>query len=433
MGAPRSFTWAQFTAGDLAEPLAEPTTAELQAYYDANIGDFTLPESKRITYAILTPDMIIDQVEVDETALRALFEDRADEYNKPERRLVERLVFGDAAKAGSAKAQLDVNGTTFELLVQDRGLDLGDIDLGDVTRPELDDAADAVFAASVGDIVGPLPSALGPALFRVNAVLPAQITTFEEAHDDLQDELASDRARRLIDTQAQTIDDLLAGGATLQELPDETDMKLGQIDWTADTFEDIAAYGAFRQAAAALTLDDFPEVEYLDDGGVFAMRLDEVLDARPQPFDDALPAVIEGWSESATAEALSAQVTSAITALASGGDFAAAGLSPRVENGLTRSAFIEETPPQFMSEVFQMNIGEVRVLPAGATVVIVRLTETLPADTGGDMGRLRDAYEAELNQSLSQALFDAFARDAQLRARPQIDQRALNAVLTSFQ
>ena len=59
------------------------------------------------------------------------------------------------------------------------------MDLGDVRKIDLGRAGDAVFAAAAGDIVGPLDSAVGPALFRVNAVLAAQETTFEEALPEL--------------------------------------------------------------------------------------------------------------------------------------------------------------------------------------------------------------------------------------------------------
>jgi peptidyl-prolyl cis-trans isomerase D len=38
-----------------------------------------------------------------------------------------------------------------------------------------------------------------------------------------------------------------------------------------------------------------------------------------------------------------------------------------------------------------------------------------------------------LDQTLAQALFDAFVYDSQIRAQPQVDQNALNAVAASFQ
>lgn len=433
VGERRSFTWSGLTAEDMSDPLPEPTDAELQAYFNDHGDDFRLPETKKITYVLLTPDMLLDQVEVDDDAARQLYDDRADTYRVPERRLVERLAFASDAAAADAKAQLEVGGTTFERLVEDRGLALSDIDLGDVTADDLDAAAEAVFAAETGTVVGPLPSPLGPSLYRVNGVLAPRITSFEDALPELREELSGERARRLIDAQIQPLDDLLAGGATLEELAGETDAELGQIDWSAENFEGIAAYDAFRSAAAALTTDDYPQMDNLEDGGIFAMRLDDTLPERPEPFDSARDQVIAAWTEQTTRAALEDQAAAAVLKLAETGDFAEAGLKIKVENGLTRQSFIDGTAPDFMRQVFEMQPGDVRVIAAGATVQIVRLDAVqAPADTA-ELRTFRDGIQREVDQALAQALFQAFLADAQRRASPQVDQNALNAVMASFQ
>lgn len=433
IGAERSFVWAPLTAADLAEPLAAPTQADLNGYYEANPELFTLPETKEIAYVLLTPEMLLDKVEVDEAALRTLYEEREAQYNLPERRFVERLAYGDQEAAASAMAQLEVSGTTFEQLVADRGLALADVDLGDVTLQDLGAAAEAVFAAQSGAVVGPLPSDLGPALFRVNGVLEAQNTPFEQARDELRDEVARERARRLIDAQSSDIDDLLAGGATLDEVASETDAELGTLSWTAQSSDGVAAYEAFRREAAALSAEDFPAVAFTDDGGLFAMELTEVLPPRPEPFEQAQPRVEELWRAEATQSALREQAEAALAQLGESGDFAEAGLSARIENGLTRTSFIEGTGPDFMNQVFEMTPGETRILSAGDTVQIVRLEKTAPAADTPEMQGLRRTFSAQMDQALAQELFAVFARDAQLRARPQIDQRAISLVQNNFQ
>jgi peptidyl-prolyl cis-trans isomerase D len=433
VGARRSFTWARLDDADLSAPLPAATEAELQSYYDENTADFTLPETKDITYAVLTPDMLVDSVEVDEAALRGLYDERSSQYSQPERRLVERLVFADESAAEDALAQLSVGGTTFELLVEQRGLSLADVDLGDVRATELGAAAEPVFGAEPGDVVGPVQTDLGPALFRVNGVLNAQETAFEDVADDLRAELAADRARRLVEAQAQNIDDLLAGGATLEELAAETDLELGQIGWTEGASDGIAAYAGFRDSATAATTDDFPAVDYLEDGSIFALRVNEVLPPRPEPFESARPRVEAAWRTQETQRMLEDQVAALVPELAASGDFAAAGLVPNAETDLTRTAFIDGAPRALLTEVFAMTEGDVSVVPASGAVYVVRLDGLSPPEAGGEAEQLRGALQAELDQSLAQNLFDAFVRDAQVRAAPQIDRRALDAVLSSFQ
>ncbi|WP_171115753.1 peptidylprolyl isomerase [Ruegeria sp. HKCCA5463] len=432
IGARRSFTVATVGTEALETPVAEPTDAQIQAFYDDNGEQFMLPRTKQLTYAILSPAMLVDTVDIDEDALRKLYEERNDEYNQPERRLVERLNFPSEQAAKDALAQLEVGGTTFEQLVRDRDLELNDIDLGDLTREDLGEAADAVFAAELDAVVGPLPSVFGPALFRVNGSLAANSVPYDEAEPALREELATERARRLIEAQSEDINDMLAGGATLEELAEETEMELGQIDWTRDSDEGVAAYDGFRAAAEAVQEGDFPEIAFLEDGSIFALRLDEVLPRRPEPLESARDRVAAAWQQAETNKALREKADAILNQLATDGDFAATGLPFRVENALTRTAFLDDVPANFMNEVFAMEPGELRVVSGNGAAWIVRLDETLPPADTDELRQLRDALSSQMDQALAQNIFNAYVRDAQTRARPVVDQQALNAVQASF-
>ncbi len=430
--ARRSFTVATLSADALETPVAEPTEDQIQTFYDENTDLFTLPRTKQLTYAILSPEMLLDTIEIDEDSLRRLYDQRAEQYFQPERRLVERLTYPSEEAATEALAQLEVGGADFEQLVRDRQLELGDVDLGDVTREDLGDAADAVFAAEIDDVVGPLPSVFGPALFRINGSLAENNVSFEDAEPELRDELASDRARRQIEAQAEDINDLLAGGATLEELVDETELELGQIDWTQQSDDGVAAYDGFRAAAEAVQEGDFPEVAFLEDGSIFALRLNEVLEPRPEPLENARGRVAEAWTQAETAKALQNQANSVLTQLATDGDFTATSLPFRVENALTRTAFLEDTPVDFMTQVFELEPGELRVIPGNGTALIVRLDEELPPAETDEQRQMQDALAAQFDQALAQNIFDIYVRNAQTRARPVLDQQALNAVRSSY-
>lgn len=430
----RDFTWVLLDETSLETPIADPDEATLKAYFDANADTFVLPATKKITYAWLNPTDIIDQVEMPEDELRAEYESRAEQYNQPERRLVERLVFADQATADQAAAALEVGGTTFEALVLDRGLSLSDVDMGDVDLADLGAAGEAVFGADVGTVVGPADSDLGPALFRVNAVLPEQNVTFEEAEPELRDALAADRAVRIVEAQAEDFDDRLAGGATLEQLAEETDMVLGQIDWTVDSSDGHAAYEGFREAAATVTDADFPKVSQLGDGGIFALRLDEALPERPATYADVADQVAERWRAEQIVSGLRVQADAAKTQAETGSTFASLGLSERVAKAQTRDAFLSATPTGFTGEVFEMAVGDVRIMEGEDTVVLVRLDAITAADSDNAQAQaLLTGLREQQNQALARGLFDIFSDDALLRAGQNIDPRAVNAVNVSFQ
>lgn len=432
-GETRDFTWARLGADALETGLPVATDEELQTWYDAHVAQFTLPETKVITYAWITPDMIVDSVELDEATLRAAYDERSAEFNLPERRLVERLVFGNEAEAQQAMDRITSGEIGFEGLVEERGLQLADTDLGDVTKGELGEAGDGVYALDTGEVAGPLPSNLGPALYRVNAILHAQETPFEEAVPSLRDELALDRARRVIEGMAQSLDDELAGGATLEELASDTEMELGTIAWTQQSDETIAGYDAFREAAQAVTADDYPSISDLGDGGVFALRLDEIRPPAPRPFEEVRDEVAAGWDKDKTTEMLVAQAEDLAQQIAGGASFADLGLEPTREQTLTRDAQIPDMPGGLLEAAFEMQPGEARALPGDGAALIMQLDAVTPVDRESDASKqLEGLLKDRAASSVAQDLFRAFVTDIQERAGVNIDQQAVNAVHTNF-
>ena len=429
----RGFSLLRLTAADLTTPLADPSDDDLTAFYQANIAQFTAAEAKRFTYAALLPEAIAADQPVDEAALKELYQDRIADFVQPEKRLVERLVFPSAEEAEAAKARLDA-GTSFETLVADRGLGLDDIDLGDVSREDLGAAADGVFGLTEPGIVGPLDSDFGPALFRMNAILSAQEVTFEDARADLAMEIQGDAARRAIADRIEAIDDLLAGGATLEDLAKEQGMTIGTIDFVANSPspEGIAAYPKFREAAIAAQEGDFPEAVLLDDGGVVTLRLEEIVPPTPIPFADAREDVLAAWRSDATAKALAAQAIDIKAAVEGGASLGSFGIVDRTAR-IARDGFIENTPPELLTAVFAMQPGELRVIEGPGFTGIVQLDDINAADPeGDDAAALKGAIAAQVEQALSQDALTLFTNALTNEAGISLDQTAINAVHAQF-
>ena len=432
LGERRSLAFVMRDRGDLRTGVPEPSEADLRAYHQSHLPDFTTPEARNITYVQVTPEMLLDTVEVDETALRRAYEERSAEFNTPERRLVERLVFPDEAAARDAIARIE-GGEAFETLVAERGLDMADVDLGDVSEADLDAASGAVFGAGTGDVVGPVATDLGPALFRVNAVLAARSTPYEEAEPQLRETLAADRARRVIDRLAEEADDLLAGGATLEDVARETEMELGEIAWHEGLAEGIAGYPAFREAATEVQESDYPQIEQLGDGGAFALRLDGVEEPRIRPLDEVREAVKRGWRAQAVVGALKAQAEPVIAALRAGESFADQGLTPTELSDITRRDYRADVPTEFIETVFSMTEGEVRVIEGAGRIHILRLDGIAPpAENDPDLARIADALRGQVEGDLGQDVFQLLANDIRDRAGVTLDQAAINAVHANF-
>lgn len=433
VGERRGFSLLRLTAEDLATPVAAPSEETLTAFYEANLASFTAPEAKRIRYAALLPDAIAADQPVDEDTLRRMYDSRIADFVQPERRLVERLIYPSTEAAAEAMARIE-SGEAFETLVAERGLDLEDIDLGDVSREDLGDAADAVFALDGPGVVGPFDSTLGPALFRMNAILAAQEIDFDTARPDLAVEIQGDAARRAIADRVETIDDMLAGGSTLEEVAQEQGMTLDTVDFVAaeTAQEGIAAYPAFRTAATALQEGDFPEAVLLADGGVVAMQFVELVPAAPIPLDAAREDVLAAYTADATAKALAERAIEVKSAVEGGASLGAFGIVQRTAN-IAREGFVEGAPAELMTAVFAMAPGDLRVIEGAGFIGLVRLDEVRPAaQEGEDVAAVKGAIAAQVEQALAQDALQLFSNALTEEAGIFLDQNAINAVHAQF-
>ncbi|KAF0674740.1 peptidylprolyl isomerase [Profundibacterium mesophilum] len=422
---------------DLPGDLPAPGDAELRAFYEETPEPFTAPETRKITYAWLTPEMLIPETDVDEDALRAIYEERDAEFNQPERRLAERLVFADAPAAEAAAAAIAAGETSFDALVEERGLTLEDVDLGTVSAADLGSAAEPVFALTEPGIAGPVETGLGPALFRVNAILNARETPFEEVRDALSDEAAAIEARRSISDKIEPVEDLLAGGATIEEIAEETRFELGQIDWhdglASFGGRSIDGYEEFRAAALAANPGDFPEVAQLSDGGLFMIRLDEIVPPVLRPFEEVRADVAARFDAKRSRDLLIERAEQIAAAQKEGETLEAQGFTPEARPAQLRDAFAEDLPQDAITTAFEMEPGEARAVAGPDGAVIVRLDAVNAADAQAEEAvQLRNAFAERTGQSYAQDIMTAYTRALELEKGITLQQSAISAVNAQF-
>ena len=196
----------------------------------------------------------------------------------------------------------------------------------------------------------------------------------------------------------------------------------------------IAAYEAFRSAAGAVSEDDYPEVMQLGEGGIFAMRLDEVVPPEVQPLDEVREEVTAAWEADALVTELKAQAEPRIADLSNGESLEETGLTVDGSETLTRRGFRAEVPPSFIETVFGMEEGGATMIEGNGRIFVVKLNEILPPDAEDtDLEELQGALRQRAATSLSQDLFQLLANDIRARAGINLDQSALNAVHSNFQ
>lgn len=430
LGEQRSFRWAELTADKLVGPNGKPSEADLQRFYEENSTQFETTEIRKISYAWLTPDMLVDEMTPTDGQLRALYAEREEDFNQPERRIVERLSFANTEAALAAKAAMDAGETTFETLVEERGLTLEDVDQGEVARSDLaGPIADAVFVLTEPGLTEPVDTSLGPAIYRVNAVLEARETPFEDVRDDLVAEAAADQARRAILDRLDEADDLLVGGATLEEIARETELEFGQIYFSDENRDGIAGYDNFRDEATRLEDGDFPEMKELSDGGVFAARLDEVVPPALPPLADIRDIVVTAWDSAETARRLSELGESLKAQLDAGTAIEALGLEAQTETDRTRTDFIEGAPIGLLISAFELDVNGTAVVASDGSSILLEVIDVSAPDLDEEAAQtFLGQLSAQGSQGLAADVFELYGQAVQARHGLSLDQVALNAV-----
>ncbi|MGB1096856.1 MAG: peptidyl-prolyl cis-trans isomerase, partial [Paracoccaceae bacterium] len=342
-------------------------------------------------------------------------------------RLVERLNFLDYEDAQRAAQRLQSGEVDFEGLASERGLTLSDIDLGDVTLEELSDAGETVFALSSGAITAPLKTDLGAAIYRVNGILNAQETPFDEVKEDLKRGFSLDRAQRLIENEQTRLDDLLAAGATLEELANESDMRLETTIYYDGVEND-------RSAAAGLQETDFPAIIRLADGGILAMRLEEILPTRPEDFTQVRDNVQSLWRDSVLRDALGTLGKETLSRAEAGENLVDLGSKFKTMSSLKRNGSTSDASPLVIARAFELDEGTFGQVDGVDSVYVIQLLGISDGDSTTEEARsIQDAFANQLDQGLASDLFQIFVSQVQQTAGVSLNEQALNAVHTNFQ
>ncbi len=423
----RSFNIQILTPERVGLSVTDPNSEQLESFLKTNIDKYTVPESKSITYAVLQPQMLIDKVKSSDTILRKLYNEQQQRYNKPEKRTLDRLSFLTLDEANSVMANLKESLTDLDTLISDRNLSDEDVFYGTFTKEQLLDDNEQVFAGKAGEVVGPVKTDLGPVIYRIKEIEPAEITSFEDAKPDLEIEYKLSESVKMIAGKIEDSQNLLAAGGTLEELQKELGFRVENILFNSEANIPILENKIFFDTAQITTVNNFPEIEELPNGGLFAMRVDEIVEARKMEINEIRTELVNAWQKQEIQNKL---------------DKIAENMLDKKQyigkilnfNKITRDESLPDLPASIVEEGFKLAIGEGIVISGDGESFILQLKNISNADLSSDTAKLLvSQVNNQLNNSLSADLFESFANMARMNSKLDLNEQALNAVHSSFQ
>lgn len=438
IGESRSVTWGEISASVLPDETPAPDEAAIQAYYEANPEAFTIPETRKLTYAMLTPAMLAENIEIDEAAIQEVYDSRAEYYHTPERRIIDRIIFASQDEAAAAMARIDAGEATFEDIAKERGLTSDEYAIGVVRATQLAaPAAALVFASQEPGIYGPVQDTLGPAIIRVNAVLDASTVSLDEARDDIRATLAAEKASTLMLTKIGAIDDLIASGASLEELANETEMQLFTLDYNTNSTDDITKDPAFTAEATAAGVDEERDLVELENGGILALRVDEITPAKLQTLEEAHNQAVAGAKAEATQARVLAYANELVAQIKAGADLsatlAALGAEPHNEAKVTRANTPADLPPLIGQDLFSQAEGEAKAYETPTGAIIAQINAITPFDRDSDQGKsLMQQMQTRIDTDLASDIYILYANGVLNTAEVVVNQGMINQILANY-
>ena len=423
----RSFNIQILKPENISFTVKDPSDEQLESFLEINVDDYTVPESKAITYAVLQPEMLIDIVESDDSILEKIYDEKKQEYNKPEQRTVERLSFSNMDEANSVMAEMTKSLTDFDKLLLDRNLSDEDVLYGTFTEEQLLEGKKQVFAGNVGEVVGPVETDLGPVIFRIREIIPAKTTSFEEVKPELDKEYKLSEAIKLIDERIEDSQNLLAAGGTLEELNKEIGFSVENILFNSEANIPILENKIFFDTAQTAKVNDFPEIKELPNGGLFALRVDQTVDARQKDIDEVRTELTTAWQKQELQNKLDEVAEDMLIKHQYKGKILNF-------NKITRDKVLPELPENIVEEAFNLSTGEGTVISGDEESFILRLKNVSNADLSSDTAKLLvSQLKNQISNSLSADLFESFANMARVNSKLDLNEQAVNAVHSSFQ
>jgi peptidyl-prolyl cis-trans isomerase D len=422
-------------------PPVAPNEAQAARWYENHMDTYSTPEYRRIKLVVLSPDSVSQEITISEDDIKASYEAHKASFTTPERRSVQVILANDETKAGTLAAKFQAGADWAAMQEEASRLGASAVELNDAPIAEfpVDELAKAVFAAQLNIVPAPIKSPLGWHVIKVTAIVPGTSKTLAEMHDPLRAQLVADKAADLIYERANKLDDMLAGGTKLDELPADLGLAAatGTVDAQGLTLDgkpaplpgSLTLHQILLTAAFAAKLGEPPHLieapRSADTAQTFyALSVEEITPPAPRPQAAVADQIAADFTQDAirhTQEVAAAALLAEVKAGKLLRDAAVlANFTTSLLPAVGRATPVEGVPPQLIAPLFSLKLGEPTMVEVEAGFIVAVLSEVVAANPDTDavgFGRMRDTLASGMADDL-QSQFIAGVRE---RGQPRIN------------
>lgn len=419
--------------------LPTPDAATLEKFYEAHKDNFMVPERRGFTVALIDPSQYMAGIKIPDDQLKAAYDKRQDEFVEPEKRDLQQILVPDEAKAKAAAAAI-AGGKDFAAVAKANGENAAAMNLGALTSADMPgDLGKAVFALKAGAVTAPIRDSFGWHIVKVVSVTPEKTASFDSVKGKIANEMAQAQAADQVAKTANSVDDALAGGASLKDVVAKFGLKTIVVAGVDAEGHDASGKevklpaSTIVKTAFATSIGQPSDLKELPDQGYYMVAVDKVAPAAPQPLAQIRDKVMAAWQADERATRLAKLGEDYANAVNKGqklDDLAALhGLKPFTSQPLSRDEASKELPPNVTAKLFAAKPGQAVTGAAGDKgVVVATVIKVLPPDPA-KAAEQKQAIAREIEQNTKGDLLSQYEQALRARYPVSINQDALNRLL----
>ncbi|MBS0987129.1 SurA N-terminal domain-containing protein [Acetobacter okinawensis] len=419
-----------------------PDNATLQRYYTNHLWQFGTPELRHARIVVLSAQTVADSIAVDDAQLKHFYDEQSSRYNVPQTRDIQLITASTEADARKIADSWKQNGDWQSAQNVVKGAASVDMPGARPATIPSDILKQALFQAPQGQVMGPVKTEMGWAVFRVTKILPAHSTSFADAKQDILKQYRAAMAPSVVTERRRQLQDAIAGKG-LDAIPDTIGAAAiaGSLDAQGNTADKqpapIPASGKLRDAIIhqifAQNTGDNPTLIDGPDNSWFAVVVDSITPATPRTFEQAKADVVTAWQADARHHAADQQATALFLAARQKGSIAAQnapGVQIVRDIPFSLANPTKALPPEIASYLPRMKAGQA-VMAENADTFFVAVVTRVFIPTPPAPADVLQKLKNNMAQAYGDDLAASYVQDLSKRVPPHINNAAIQAALSA--
>lgn len=325
------------------------SNADLEKWFEANKNRYIAPEYREVIFIALTPDIMKKTDNVSDNDIKAFYERNITQFSRQDdMRRLSVLHFASTKDANAAGERLN-KGLSFDALAKELA-----------KKPVSDDFAKADLPSAIADSLFALPengvsgvvNMVGPAIIRIDAILPKGPKPLEAVAATIRDEIARRNASTALNKTYEAIESDWFDGVSLTEISQKFGLALKTVtfdeqgkamDGTA--VNNLPQQQQLIQASFQTDVDVNQAPLPISQGGYVWYQVNKIIEPRNKNFTEVRDAALQDWKAEETVNRLTEKAKTIKQELDNGKTIdqvaAAMHLEKKTQTGLQRAKEVD--------------------------------------------------------------------------------------------